>query len=79
MGGPVKYRHEYKYICNAMQNAVLKTRAKALMTGDFHAGADGSYRIRMRAGSGRGTSIGSASTMETAAGSRLKRRARTEG
>ncbi len=46
MGGPVKYRHEYKYICNAMQNAVLKTRAKALMTGDFHAGADGSYRIR---------------------------------
>ncbi len=42
----VKYRHEYKYICDAMQRAVLKTRVAGIMKRDPHAGADGSYRIR---------------------------------
>lgn len=42
----VKYRHEYKYICDAMQRAVLKTRVSGIMKKDSHAGADGSYRIR---------------------------------
>ena len=42
----MKYRHEYKYICDAMQNAVLKTRAQAIMRRDEHACSEGSYRIR---------------------------------
>lgn len=42
----MKYRHEYKYICDAMQNAVLKARANAIMQRDVHAGPEGSYRIR---------------------------------
>lgn len=41
-----KYRHEYKYICDAVQNAILKTRLKGLLREDSHAGADGCYRIR---------------------------------
>lgn len=41
-----KYRHEYKYICNAMQNAVLKTRVRGMMKADSHADAEGAYRIR---------------------------------
>ena len=41
-----KYRHEYKYICNAIQGAILKTRAQGLLERDEHAGKDGSYRIR---------------------------------
>ncbi len=41
-----KYRHEYKYICNAMENAVLKTRIRGLMKADSHAGEEGAYRIR---------------------------------
>lgn len=42
----VKYRHEYKYACNAMQNAILKTRAQGILKRDEHAGPDGAYRIR---------------------------------
>ena len=42
----VRYRHEYKYLCNAMQNAVLKTRIKALLKPDIHTEAAGAYRIR---------------------------------
>lgn len=41
-----KYRHEYKYLCNAVQNAILKTRAKALLRPDVHTEATGFYRIR---------------------------------
>ncbi len=48
MGRPSekKYRHEYKYICNALQSAVLKVRVQGLMKRDPHAGIDGAYRIR---------------------------------
>ena len=33
MGKPSekKYRHEYKYVCSATQNAVLKMRAMGIM------------------------------------------------
>lgn len=41
-----KYRHEYKYICNATQNAILKVRAQGILRRDSHAGSDGAYRIR---------------------------------
>lgn len=48
MGKPSekKYRHEYKYICSATQNAVLKMRVQGIMRRDAHAGADGAYKIR---------------------------------
>ena len=42
----MKYRHEYKYVCNSMQSTVLKTRASGIMKRDIHAGANGYYRIR---------------------------------
>ena len=41
-----KYRHEYKYICNAAQNAILKVRAQGLLKIDEHAGSSGAYTIR---------------------------------
>lgn len=41
-----KYRHEYKYICNAVETAVLKARVSSLMKQDSHAGENGTYRIR---------------------------------
>lgn len=41
-----KYRHEYKYICNAAASAVLKVRASGILKKDIHAGEDGAYRIR---------------------------------
>ena len=41
-----KYRHEYKYICNSLQNAILKMRAKGLLRPDSHAGIEGFYDIR---------------------------------
>ena len=41
-----KYRHEYKYICDSVQNAVLKVRAKGLLNQDRHSGRDGAYQIR---------------------------------
>lgn len=40
------WRHEHKYLCDAMQTAVLKARAEGLLCPDPHAGEDGSYRIR---------------------------------
>lgn len=42
----IKYRHEYKYLSDAMQNAVLKTRVRAILKQDGHAGAGGSYWVR---------------------------------
>lgn len=41
-----KYRHEYKYMNDAAQNAVLKTRAKAILRQDKYAGSSGSYWVR---------------------------------
>ena len=41
-----KYRHEYKYVCNAMQTAVLKTRVNMLMKRDAHCNTEGFYKIR---------------------------------
>ena len=41
-----KYRHEYKYLCDAMQNAVLKTRVRMLLKQDPHTAGTGSYRVR---------------------------------
>lgn len=41
-----KYRHEYKYVCDALQNSVLKVRVQGLMSKDSHAENDGAYRIR---------------------------------
>ncbi|MBQ7840194.1 MAG: polyphosphate polymerase domain-containing protein [Lachnospiraceae bacterium] len=41
-----KYRHEYKYMCNAMERAVLKTRVRGMMRPDSHADKNGAYRIR---------------------------------
>ncbi len=41
-----KYRHEYKYLTDAMQNAVLKCRVKMLLSSDNHADGSGSYRVR---------------------------------
>lgn len=44
---PLKhYRHEYKYICDAAQNAVLKLRAQGILHTDKHAGQAGCYWIR---------------------------------
>lgn len=42
----MKYRHEYKYVCNAKQNAILKLRADGILKKDKHVGMDGAYRIR---------------------------------
>ncbi len=41
-----KYRHEDKYLCNRMQNAVLKARAGAILKKDIHSSKDGCYRVR---------------------------------
>lgn len=40
-----KYRHEYKYICDSMQNVVLKLRANGLLKRDVHSGVNGAYQI----------------------------------
>lgn len=42
----VCWRHEYKYICNAMQNEILKARAEGLLHRDSHVGEAGVYRVR---------------------------------
>lgn len=42
----VKYRHEDKYLCNSMQNAVLKMRAGAILKRDKHSSGGGCYRVR---------------------------------
>ena len=41
-----EYRHEYKYMIDAGQKAVLKLRAQGVLERDAHAGADGAYLIR---------------------------------
>lgn len=48
MSRPVdaKYRHEYKYLIDKMESAVLKTRVSSLLTPDRHTQAGGAYRIR---------------------------------
>lgn len=41
-----KFRHEYKYLCDSSQNAILKMRAKGLLQIDSHAQNVGYYYIR---------------------------------
>lgn len=41
-----KYRHEYKYLINGMENALLKTRIRPLLKPDAHAKEDGCYLVR---------------------------------
>ena len=41
-----KYRHEYKYMLDAVQRQILLIRADGLMQRDSHAGRDGIYTIR---------------------------------
>lgn len=41
-----EYRHEYKYMIDERQKAVLQLRAQGVMERDSHAGADGEYLIR---------------------------------
>lgn len=41
-----KYRHEYKYMCDSMENAVLKSRVNAILKRDSHVGETGAYSIR---------------------------------
>lgn len=42
----VKYRHEYKYIIDERQKAILKLRSQGLLEPDPHVGEDGVYTIR---------------------------------
>lgn len=41
-----RYRHEYKYLIDARQEALLRIRAAGVMKSDPHAGKDGSYTVR---------------------------------
>ena len=41
-----KFRHEYKYLCDSTQNAVLKMRAQGILQPDKHTGDLGYYFIR---------------------------------
>lgn len=41
-----EYRHEYKYLMDAMQKEVLKLRAQGVLERDPHAGENGEYLIR---------------------------------
>jgi len=41
-----QWRHEYKYICNAIWDRILQSRVEGLLQNDKHAGEDGMYRIR---------------------------------
>lgn len=41
-----KFRHEYKYLCDSGQNAVLKMRVKGLLQEDRNTGEKGYYSIR---------------------------------
>ena len=41
-----RYRHEYKYIINANQEAVLQIRAMGILNRDSHVDADGMYTVR---------------------------------
>lgn len=40
------YRHELKYVINAMDCAVLRSRLPQVMGRDSHAGKEGTYRVR---------------------------------
>lgn len=42
----MRYRHEYKYMIDACQEAVLLTRCAGLLQRDPHVGRDGTYLIR---------------------------------
>lgn len=46
MNKEVSWRHEYKYVCNALQLQILKSRAEGLLSRDSHTNPDGTYRIR---------------------------------
>lgn len=41
-----RYRHEYKYVIDARQRAILQVRARAITKVDPHAGPDGTYVVR---------------------------------
>lgn len=41
-----KYRHEYKYICDAAESAMLKVRASGILKQDSHSAGTGFYRVR---------------------------------
>lgn len=41
-----RYRHEYKYLVDSVQEAILLTRASGLMEWDPHAGETGRYLVR---------------------------------
>lgn len=43
---PTDFRHEYKYICSAMQIETIKSRIKCFMKVDHHVTADGFYNVR---------------------------------
>ena len=45
-GKTKRFRHEYKYMIDAKQEAILKIRSMGVMRRDSHARADGSYLIR---------------------------------
>ena len=42
----IRYRHEYKYMLDARQRAILQIRARAITQIDPHAGPDGTYIVR---------------------------------
>lgn len=42
----MRYRHEYKYQINAIQEAILNVQLMGLMKADSHAGIDGKYIVR---------------------------------
>lgn len=42
----IRYRHEYKYMLDARQRAILQIRARAITQIDPHAGPDGTYVVR---------------------------------
>lgn len=41
-----RYRHEYKYLMNRIEEELLLIRASGALERDSHAGADGAYQIR---------------------------------
>ena len=42
----MKYRHEYKYVIDARQEAILRVRIGGILQPDRHAGDTGSYLVR---------------------------------
>ena len=41
-----RFRHEYKYLISAAQEAILRIKASAVLLPDSHAGEDGTYTVR---------------------------------